>query len=115
MVSEPHHHLPREIMDAAVRVQEPGQSEDGYLEWFLSVSHPQATPPAPTSDVPGHSGTRDSSDPPPPSSPPPAADQDTRLQLIAVTLDNIMVLVNPNGEVYHGLARLADISRGWRM
>ena len=79
------------------------------------MSHPRVTPPAPASDVSGPSGTRDSSDPPPPPSPPPAADQDTRLQLIAITLDNIMGLVNPDGEVYQGLSRLADIARGGPM
>ncbi|XP_058742702.1 protein MAIN-LIKE 1-like [Vicia villosa] len=70
-----------------------------------------AGPSTATSDVPGPSGTRASSDPPPPL-PPPAGDQDSRLQYIAVHLDSLMDLVNPDAEVYSILARLADVARG---
>ncbi|XP_058725617.1 protein MAIN-LIKE 2-like [Vicia villosa] len=44
---------PREIIETAVAVQEPGQCGDGYLEWFHGVSHPRFIPPAATSDVLG--------------------------------------------------------------
>ncbi|XP_058776355.1 uncharacterized protein LOC131650670 [Vicia villosa] len=105
---------PREIIDIAVEVQEPGQCEDGYLEWFHIVSHPRIIPPATPSDVPGPSGTRDSFDSPPPP-PPPAGDQDNHLQFIAVHLDSLTVLVNSDGEVHTILARLADVSHGGPM
>ncbi|XP_058754191.1 uncharacterized protein LOC131627363 [Vicia villosa] len=63
---------PREIPHTAVAVQQPGQCQDGYLEWFLSVSHPRVSPYAASFDVPRPSGTRTSSPPPPP--PPPVGD-----------------------------------------
>lgn len=40
------------------------------------------------------------------------ADAQQRLQMIAVIMDNLMGLVNPNGEVYTGLSRAADITHG---
>ncbi|XP_058784417.1 protein MAIN-LIKE 2-like [Vicia villosa] len=61
---------PREITDTAIEVQQPRQCQDGYLEWFHSVSHPRVIPPGATSDVPEPSGIMASSDPPPPPSPP---------------------------------------------
>ncbi|XP_058762512.1 protein MAIN-LIKE 1-like [Vicia villosa] len=103
---------PREIIDTSVAVQQPGQCQDGYLECFLSVSHPRVSPSAAASDVPGPSSTRASSPPPPP---PPAGDQDSRLEYIAVHLDSLMGLVNPDGEVHSILARLADVARGGPM
>ncbi|XP_058762911.1 uncharacterized protein LOC131636302 [Vicia villosa] len=104
---------PRKILDTAVAVQQPGQCQNGYLEWFLSVSHPRVIPFVATSDVPGPSRTRDSSAPPPP--PPVIGDQDSRLQYIAVHFDSLMGLVNPDGEVHSILARLADVARGGPM
>ncbi|XP_058754089.1 protein MAIN-LIKE 1-like [Vicia villosa] len=112
---ESHHQLPREIIDTTVEVQQPRQCEDGYLEWFHDVSHPRVIPPAASSDIPGPSRTRDSSDPSPPPLPPPVGDQDSRLQFIAVHLDSLMGLVNPDGEVYTILARLTDVARGGPM
>ncbi|XP_058783755.1 uncharacterized protein LOC131658484 [Vicia villosa] len=53
------------------------------------------------------------SSPPPP--PPLTGDQDSRLQHIAVHLDCLMGLVNPDGEVHSILARLADVPRGGPM
>ncbi|XP_058753982.1 uncharacterized protein LOC131627164 [Vicia villosa] len=105
---------PHEIIDIAIKVQEPGQCEDGYLEWFHSMSHPRVIPHATSSDVPESSATRNSSDPPP-LSPPLAGDQDSRLKYITVHLDSLMSLVNPDCEVHTILARLADVSRGGPM
>ncbi|XP_058726824.1 protein MAIN-LIKE 1-like [Vicia villosa] len=68
-------YLPREIMDTAVAVQQSGQCQDGYLEWFLRVSHHRVSPSAAASDVPGPSCARASSPPPPP----PASDQGSLL------------------------------------
>ncbi|CAI8596709.1 unnamed protein product, partial [Vicia faba] len=67
-----------EIMERSVVVQHPSRCEDGYLEWYHSVSHPRVIPPAGTSDVLGPSQTRVFAEPPPPP-PPPAGDQDSRL------------------------------------
>ncbi|XP_058768762.1 uncharacterized protein LOC131642513 [Vicia villosa] len=100
---------PREIIETSVAVQQPRQCQDGYLEWFLSVSHPRVIPSAVTFDVPGPSGSRATSPPPPP---PPAGDQDSRLQYISVHLDSLMGLMNTDGEVHSILARLTDVSRG---
>ena len=81
------------------------------MEWFHSVSHPRVIPPATTFDVLEPSRARVSIEPPP-SLRSPAGDHDSHLQFIAVHLDNLMGLVNPDGEIYTGLARLADIARG---
>ncbi|XP_058752768.1 protein MAIN-LIKE 1-like [Vicia villosa] len=100
--------IPRSILEAP-----PRQCKDGYLEWFLSVSHLRVIPSAATSDVSGPSGTRASSPPPPP--PPLGGDQDSSLQYIVAHLDSLMGLVNPDGEVHSILARLADVARGGPM
>ncbi|XP_058742153.1 protein MAIN-LIKE 1-like [Vicia villosa] len=67
---ESHPQLPLEILDTPVAVQQPGQCQDGYLEWFPSVSHPTVIPSAAASDVPEPSSIKASSDPPPPPPPP---------------------------------------------
>lgn len=30
-----------------IRVQHPSQCDDGYLEWYLTISHPHIIPPTP--------------------------------------------------------------------
>ncbi|XP_050918469.1 uncharacterized protein LOC127135886 [Lathyrus oleraceus] len=58
------------IRDQAVTVQHPSQCEDGYLEWYLIVSHPHIIPPVEHIDDVEPSNARvpvnDLSSPPPP-------------------------------------------------
>ena len=75
---------------------------------------PSVIPPAATSDVLGPSGASPSTEQPPPP-PPPAGDQNNHLQFIAVHVDSLMGLVNPDSEIYIYLARLTDVAHGGPM
>lgn len=90
-----------------MRVQHDSQCEDGYLEWYLTVSHPRIIPPVDhTNDV----GVLvdDMSLPPPPSA---DADDQQRLQMIAVVMDNLMGLVNLDCDSFTRLSRATHIAR----
>lgn len=99
------------IRDRAIRVQQPSQYEDGYLEWYLTVSHIHIIPfVEDTGDV----GPSDVGVPVIDVSLPPIttdADDQQYLQMIAVIMDDLMGLVNPDDEVYTGFARAAHIAR----
>ncbi|CAL5193590.1 unnamed protein product [Lathyrus oleraceus] len=100
------------IRDRAVRVQHPSKCKSGYLEWYLIVSHPRIIPYVEDSSDVGPSDVgvpNDDVSPPPPTA---NVDDHQHLQMIAVIMDNLMDLVNPNGEVYIGLARIAHGARG---
>lgn len=84
----------RAITNHAVEVQFLGQCMDGYLEWYLTVSHPHIIPPV---EHAGDGGTFD--DVPLTSALPPAMDDEQRLQMITVFMDNLVGLVNLDGEV----------------
>lgn len=48
----------------------------------------------------------------PPYPPPPDADDQQRPQMVAVIMDNLMGLINPDGEILIGLSRATHIARG---
>lgn len=89
------------IMNRAVGVQFPTYCVDGYLEWWLIVSHPHIIPRRKyVDDVElSHAGHFDVGGPshdvpsPPPS--PHGAKDTHRLQMISVLMNNLMGLVNP--------------------
>lgn len=108
-----------------MEVQFPVECVDGYLEWYITVSHPRIVPPSQHGDDvgPSHVGSshvvyshvdvRVPSDDVPPRPPPPYCADDTRhLQMIAGIMDNLICLVNPYGGVYSLASQEAHIARG---
>lgn len=100
----------RAIRDHAEEVQFSAVCVDGYLGWYLTVSHPHIISPRQYGDDVGHSHVRSSHDGSShadvvvPSDdmalPPHDADNAQRLQIIVFIMDIFMGLVNPYDEVY---------------
>lgn len=91
-------------------VQHPSQCEDGYLEWYLDVSHPRIIPSVEDTDDIGPFDVGipvDNISPPPPTV---DVDDQQRLQMIVVIIDNLMDLVNSYGKIYVGLTWAAYIA-----
>lgn len=81
------------------------------MEWYLTVSHPHIIPPREHGDdvVPSHArGHSDDVSPPPP---PHDADIVHCLQMITFIMDNLMDLVNLDGEVYTLASQATQLSR----
>lgn len=97
------------IVYNAVRVQH--KCEDGYLEWYLNLSHPRITQVIEHTHhiVSFNIGVLgdDVLSPPPPDT-----DDQERLQMVALIMDNLMGLKNPDGELFTRLSRTAHIARG---
>ena len=82
-------------------VQFPVECADGYLEWYLTVSQLCIIPPREHIDDARPSHVGPSNDVPPLPLPPHDADDAQRLQMITFIMDNLIGLVNPDGEVYN--------------
>lgn len=93
------------IRENAVEMSFLGQCLNGYLESYFRVSHPCIIPPIQLVDDVGPSHDRGHSDdvslPPPP--PFDMTDQH-HMEMITLLSNNLMSLVNLDGEVYVGLS-----------
>lgn len=87
-----------------MEVQFPASCVNGYLKWYLIVLHPCIIPHVKYEDyVGGHSDDM--------SPPPYGVDDQQLMQMISVIMDNIMGLVNLDGEVYTLISQAAHIAR----
>lgn len=101
-----------DIIDHLVEVQFHRYCVYGYFEWYHIVSHPNIIPliehinDVGLSDVEGPSD-----DMPPLLLPSPGVDDHQRLQLMSILTNNLMGLINPNGEVYILASQITHIAR----
>ncbi|CAL5199511.1 unnamed protein product [Lathyrus oleraceus] len=89
----------RVTIDSALRVQHDVQFEDGYLERYLTLSHRHIISPVEHVNVdvvPSVVGGPSDDVPPPPL----GVNDHQHLQMIVAIMDNLMGLINPNGEVF---------------
>lgn len=86
----------------SMKVQFLEKHEDGYLEWFITVSHPYIIPPTqPVYDVgPFLDGELSNGVP----LPPPSMTVEQRIQRITLLSDNLVDLEKPDSETCLGIA-----------
>ena len=96
-----------------MRIQFHAQCVDGYLEWYLIVSHPCIISPVEHADDDFRPSNAEgpSDDVPLPPPPPFGVADHHRLQIIAVLTYNLMGLVNPDGEIYTLVSQITHIVR----